>query len=197
MYGLGERSQYNPDQPRVPAGNSDGGQWTSDGGGDSNGDNNDSSNTGAMGLGIGAIYSTPGGIVYDDKINGQMKKCGWTAEQIDGAKLNGNNIDAINRVNGEPFTPSTRYVSPETGASVVIYNTTNQVVHLGKPSYEYGPASGDVPGAVMRRAPNAGPAIGPEGFGKPTGVEGGEDIPVGNGGVYKFPIKPIESEMEE
>ena len=29
----GHRSHFNPDQPRVPAGNSDGGQWTSAGGG--------------------------------------------------------------------------------------------------------------------------------------------------------------------
>ena len=29
----GHRSHYNPDQPRVPAGNPDGGQWTSAGGG--------------------------------------------------------------------------------------------------------------------------------------------------------------------
>ena len=31
--------KYSPDQPRVPAGNSDGGQWTSEGGGGSNAKN--------------------------------------------------------------------------------------------------------------------------------------------------------------
>ena len=33
--------KYNADQPRVPAGNSDGGQWTSDGGGDGSDDTGD------------------------------------------------------------------------------------------------------------------------------------------------------------
>jgi hypothetical protein len=35
LQGDGRRSGYDPNQPRVPAGNPDGGQWTSTGGGES------------------------------------------------------------------------------------------------------------------------------------------------------------------
>ena len=47
------RKDFNPDQPRVPAGNPDGGQWTSGGGdGNSSSDGNDSAGVAAMQNGI-------------------------------------------------------------------------------------------------------------------------------------------------
>ncbi len=59
-------------------------------------------------------------------------------------------IDAINKYTSGP---ATRYVNPATGGSVVIDNSTNTVVHVGEPDFQYGPESGDLPNAVMKPAP--------------------------------------------
>jgi hypothetical protein len=36
-------------------------------------------------------------------------------------------------------------INPETGQSVVIDNSTGEVIHVGGPGFQYGPGSGDVP----------------------------------------------------
>ena len=94
-----------------------------------------------------ASSETPAGHKLPPKIQRGMEKRGWTAEQIDQAVKLGNCIDAINKENGRP---ATRYVNPDTGKSVVIDNATDEVIHIGEEGVEYGPGSGDVPGAVMR-----------------------------------------------
>jgi hypothetical protein len=209
--------KYSPSQPRVPAGNADGGQWTSgsggNGGADALDDETDDSGEDTQdtqdeeeqtaeevgAISAGAIYSTPGGVNYDDKILDQSAERPWTDEQIDEAQLYGDRIDAFNRMKGEPFTPATRYVHPDTGASVVIDNTTNTIVQIGKPDFIHNVNTGDAPGAVMRPSPNIRPSVGPEGYGKPVGVESGEGIPLHGGGseLAGFPRKPTEGQMEE
>jgi hypothetical protein len=100
-----------------------------------------------------APSKTPAGYKLSPKIQRGMERRSWTAEQIDKAAKSGNRVDAINKENG---SPATRYVNPDTGQSVVIDNATNEVIHVGKDSFDYGPESGDVPGAVMRPAPLSG-----------------------------------------
>jgi hypothetical protein len=97
-----------------------------------------------------APNSTPSGFQYGDKIKGQMAVRGWTPEQIDEAVKSGNRVDAINKSNGNP---ATRYVNPSTGRSVVIDNLTGEVIQVGEDDFQFGPASGDIPGAAMRPPP--------------------------------------------
>lgn len=75
------------------------------------------------------------------KIIKQMEQRGWTQAQIQEAINSGEQISAFNKANGNP---STRYVSPSTGQSVVVDNKTGQVIHVGGKDFEYGPASGDI-----------------------------------------------------
>ncbi len=77
-----------------------------------------------------------------DKIAGQLEGRGWTAEQIQEAIESGDQVDAINKATGNP---AIRYIHPETGQSVVVDTVTNDVIHVGGPGFQYGPASGDVP----------------------------------------------------
>lgn len=79
-----------------------------------------------------------------------MGRRGWSADQIDEAVQHGTRIDAVNKETGGP---ATRYVNPNTGASVVIDNTTGEVIQVGEPSFIHNPNTGDVPGAVMRPPP--------------------------------------------
>ena len=103
-----------------------------------------------------------------------MLRRGWTAEQIDEAVKNGSRIDAVNRSNG---VPATRFVSPQSGASVVIDNTTKEVIQVGEPDFIHSPASGDLPGAVMRPPPGGGPQL---------------ETPVGpRGALGTPPLEPI------
>jgi RHS repeat-associated protein len=105
------------------------------------------------------LACTPGGIGYNSKIQRQMATRGWTPEQIDEAARSGNRIDAINKATG---APATRYVNPTTQQSVVIDNTTNEVIQVGGPDFSHGPESGDVPGAQMRPPPTADVPAAPE-----------------------------------
>src|SRR5579863_6591395 len=77
---------------------------------------------------------------------------GWTPQQIDDAVRSGQRIDAINKATGGP---ATRYINPATGQSVVIDDTTNEVLQVGRPDVDFGPQSGDVPGAQLRPPPPA------------------------------------------
>jgi hypothetical protein len=53
--------------------------------------------------------------------------------------------------------PATRYVNPQTRASVVIDDKTGEVIHVGEPDFIHGVESGDVPGAKMRPPPTTDP----------------------------------------
>jgi hypothetical protein len=109
-----------------------------------------------------------------------MIKGGWTPEQIDKAVTSVNRIDAINK---ETNSSATRYVNPDTGKSVVIDNATNEVIHVGrKDDFQYGPESGDVPGAVMRPPPSSGNS--PGGASAPSRAPGSSPI--------EDPVPPIE-----
>jgi RHS repeat-associated protein len=99
--------------------------------------------------------TTPGGFSYGDKIEGQMGPRGWTPADIDDAVQFGDRIDAINKATGGA---ATRYVNPTTGQSVVIDNTTNEVIQVGGRDFIFGPESGDAPGAKMRAPPAAPPS---------------------------------------
>src|SRR5262249_43955465 len=65
----------------------------------------------------------------------QMQSRGWTEGQITDAIANGESFPAQNNVN--PANSATRYVSPETGQSVVIDNVTREVIHIGGPGFRY------------------------------------------------------------
>lgn len=76
------------------------------------------------------------------KIERQMGTRGWTPEEIQEAYEDGEQIDAVNKANGDP---ATRYINPKTGKSVVIDNETGEVIHVGGKGFKYGPESGDAP----------------------------------------------------
>jgi hypothetical protein len=67
---------------------------------------------------------------------------GWTAEQIEEAIKTGQQVPAINKATGNA---AIRYIHPTTGQSVVVDTVTNEVIHVGGPGFQYGPASGDLP----------------------------------------------------
>jgi hypothetical protein len=122
---------------------------------------------------------------------------GWTAEQIDEAVKARNRIDAINKKTGGP---ATRYVNPSTGQSVVIDNTTNEVIQVDRVDFEHGPESGDVPGGVMRAPPSAGDSIGSASL-PPAATEGTSGVapiepvtPVGPTTPVEpsVPVEPVE-----
>ena len=75
------------------------------------------------------------------KITKQMDQQGWTSESIKEAFDNGKQIPAMNKTNN---SPTTRYVNPTTGQSVVIENKTGEVIHVGGQGFKYGPSSGDI-----------------------------------------------------
>jgi RHS repeat-associated protein len=142
-------------------------------------------------------FLTPEGIGYSGKIANQLEPRGWTAAQIDEAVRRGPRIDAINKQTG---TPAMRYVHPITGQSVVIDSVTNQVIQVGGPNFEFGPESGDVPGAQMRPAPAEPVAPALEGSGTlnrqqleqygrtPSSIPQG-----GGGGGHPGPMSPEEA----
>jgi len=130
-------------------------------------------------------YSTPDGISYDNKIQKDMVSRGWTPDQIDDAVKYGDRIDAINKINGDP---ATRYINPDTRQSVVVDNTTNQVIQVGKPDYQFGPESGDVPGATMRPSPNVRPSSSTT----ESGGGGGGALPSGK---PTYPKDPWDTEL--
>ena len=65
----------------------------------------------------------------------QMKKRGWTPQQIDEAISNGKMFSAENNIN--PGNPATRYVHPKTGRSVVIDDVSKEVLHVGGDGFKY------------------------------------------------------------
>ena len=70
------------------------------------------------------------------KIQRQLEQRGWTKDQIKQAVEMGEDFPAVNRLGGAN-TPATRYINPQTGASVVIDNATGEVIHVGKPGFRY------------------------------------------------------------
>ena len=119
------------------------------------------------------LSTTQDGFKYDDEIHRQMGQRGWTPEQIDEAVRSGPRIDAINKRTGGP---ATRYAHAATGRSVVIDNSTNEVVQVGRDGFLYGEGSGDRPGAVMRPPPASGSPPESKGFGGGGGGGGGSDF---------------------
>ena len=95
-------------------------------------------------------HSTPSGFTYGRKIQRQMSRRGFTPDQIDEAVAAGDRVSAVNRATGGP---ATRYINPSTGQSVIIDDTTHEVIHVGGPGFEFGPNSGDAPGAKVTPAP--------------------------------------------
>lgn len=76
------------------------------------------------------------------KITRQMDQRGWTQEEIQNAFDRGEQVPAINKATSGP---ATRYINPDTGQSVIIDNTTGEVIHVGGPGFLYGLGSGDAP----------------------------------------------------
>jgi len=69
------------------------------------------------------------------KWESQLASRGWTQRQITEAIQSGEKFSAENLVN--KGNAATRYVSPQTGQSVVIDNVTNEVLHVGGPGFKY------------------------------------------------------------
>jgi hypothetical protein len=91
---------------------------------------------------VGAETAAPDLANLSTKITRQMEQRGWTSDQIQNAFDNGEPVNAINKATGGA---ATRYINPETGQSVVIDNSTGEVIHVGGPGFQYGPGSGDAP----------------------------------------------------
>ena len=146
--------------------------------------------------GAGALLSlvadetkhTPAGYGLSPKIQRAMARRGWTAQQIDEAVRRGNRIDAINKKTGGP---ATRYVNPQSGQSVVVDNTTNDVIHVGEEDFEYSPDSGDVPGALMRSPPPAESSTGETSL-APAATPGTTRVAPVEAATPVEPIVPIE-----
>lgn len=64
-----------------------------------------------------------------------MQQRGWTNAQITEAIEGGESHSATNLVNNG--NSATRYVHPTTGRSVVIDNTTREVIHIGGDGFKY------------------------------------------------------------
>jgi len=69
-----------------------------------------------------------------DKLLRQMAARGWTVDLVEEAKTGGRSHPAVNRETGGP---ATRYVHPRTGRSVVIDDTTGEVIHVGGDGFIY------------------------------------------------------------
>jgi len=65
----------------------------------------------------------------------RLARGGWTADAITRAINSGARHRAINMVN--PGNGATRYVHPETGASVVRDDVTGEILHVGRPGMQY------------------------------------------------------------
>ncbi len=91
---------------------------------------------------IAAEGSMSDALQIGEKIARQMEPRGWTKEAIQEAIQSGEQIKAVNKATGNA---ATRYVHPETGQSVVVDETTKEVIHVGGPGFKYGPESGDLP----------------------------------------------------
>lgn len=69
-----------------------------------------------------------------EKLHRQMAARGWSEKLIEEARTRGEKHDALNLETGER---ATRYVHPVTGRSVVIDDTTNEVIHVGGDGFLY------------------------------------------------------------
>lgn len=69
-----------------------------------------------------------------DKLRRQMLARGCTAEAIDKARSQGAAHPAVNRETGGA---AARYVHPVTGRSVVIDDTSGEVIHVGGDGFIY------------------------------------------------------------
>lgn len=65
----------------------------------------------------------------------KMRQRGWTADQITEAIPLGPRFAASNHIN--PANTATRYVHPTTGRSVVLDDSTGEVIHVGGDGYVY------------------------------------------------------------
>ncbi|WP_294043199.1 colicin E5-related ribonuclease, partial [Thiolapillus sp.] len=65
----------------------------------------------------------------------QMKKRGWTNQQITEALQGGKRFPAENLVN--KGNSATRYVHPKMGRSVVIDDVTKEIIHVGGDGFKY------------------------------------------------------------
>ncbi len=69
-----------------------------------------------------------------DKLVRQMAQRGWTEAQIEEARSRGERHAAVNLETGGP---ATRYIHPETRRSVVIDETSGEVIHVGGDGFIY------------------------------------------------------------
>ncbi len=92
-------------------------------------------------MGLMNLAQSPNSPNISPKIERQMGPRGWTPQQIKDAIMSGDQVPAINKLNGNP---AIRYINPETGQSVVVDTTNNEVIHVGGPGFRYGPGSGDL-----------------------------------------------------
>jgi len=82
------------------------------------------------------LVATPEG---GSRVNGESS---LKEAQIDEAMHSGKQPTARNKANGNP---AARYVDPEKGASFFVDHITNEVIHVGRSCFQYGPDSGDIP----------------------------------------------------
>lgn len=68
------------------------------------------------------------------KLRRQMAARGWTDASIQEALASGARHPTVNRETGGP---ATRYVHPETGRSVVIDDSSGEVIHVGGDGFIY------------------------------------------------------------
>ena len=69
-----------------------------------------------------------------DKLLRQMAQRGWTTDQIAEVRARGRRFRATNLETG---ATASRYVHPETGRSVVIDESTGEVIHVGGDGFVY------------------------------------------------------------
>jgi RHS repeat-associated protein len=83
----------------------------------------------------GASSWTLGSFKSAAKWANQMAKRGWTSDQITDAILNGKQFQAINKVH--PGNGATRYVNPTTGRSIVVDDTTREILQVGGDDFDF------------------------------------------------------------
>jgi hypothetical protein len=93
--------------------------------------------------GHGAVAKPPSAvrITVGSKVEGQMVERGWSKDAIEQAVNEGRQVRAVNKATGGP---ATRYVHPSLDQSVVIDDSSGEVIHVGGPGFRYGAGSGDV-----------------------------------------------------
>lgn len=71
----------------------------------------------------------------ETKWQNQMKKRGWSEQQISEAIENGQQFKAENLIN--KGNSATRYIHPRTGKSVVVDDVTDEIIHVGGEGFRY------------------------------------------------------------